>query len=285
MWLRFEPIHAVTYFAPEAREHFEAIGLRGFWRGYFAGRAAPLGTVDAAPVVASFFSFAPVMVARAVPDVWTRATTDAALQARQAGAVAALRPLWHDIPARDIEAAADFLEKACASLDCAGRVLAAANRALPRPDDPIAHIWQATTTLREHRGDGHVAALVNAGRDGCTTLVWRAALDLARDDLQPNRGWTDEEWESARQRLVDDGWLGRNGRPSSDGIEAWERIERATDLAAEAPWKRHPADPDMVSLLTRLALACQPTLRFPNPIGLPAVERPLESGVGTGSED
>ena len=43
MWTLFEPIHAVTYFAPEARAALEEAGLRGFWRGYFAGRAAPLG--------------------------------------------------------------------------------------------------------------------------------------------------------------------------------------------------------------------------------------------------
>ena len=43
MWTLFEPIHAVTYFAPEARGAYEEAGLRGFWRGYFAGRAAPLG--------------------------------------------------------------------------------------------------------------------------------------------------------------------------------------------------------------------------------------------------
>jgi helix-turn-helix protein len=40
MWTLFEPVHAVTYFAPEARSAFEQAGLRGFWRGYFAGRAA-----------------------------------------------------------------------------------------------------------------------------------------------------------------------------------------------------------------------------------------------------
>ena len=43
MWTLFEPIHAVTYFTAEARSAYEKAGLRGFWRGYFAGRAAPLG--------------------------------------------------------------------------------------------------------------------------------------------------------------------------------------------------------------------------------------------------
>ena len=54
MWTLFEPVHVVTYFSPEGRDAFEAAGLRGFWRGYFAGRAAPLGRTGAAPVVAIF---------------------------------------------------------------------------------------------------------------------------------------------------------------------------------------------------------------------------------------
>src|SRR5260370_40814312 len=70
MWTLFEPIHAVTYFAAEARSAFEQAGVRGFWRGYFAGRAAPLGTPGAAVVTASFFNFAPAFVARAIPAVW-----------------------------------------------------------------------------------------------------------------------------------------------------------------------------------------------------------------------
>jgi hypothetical protein len=48
MWTLFEPIHAVTYFTPEARSAYERAGLRGFWRGYFAGRAAPLGAAGPA---------------------------------------------------------------------------------------------------------------------------------------------------------------------------------------------------------------------------------------------
>src|SRR4051794_7523917 len=74
MWTRFEPLHAVTYFTPEARAAYEAVGLRGYWRGYFAGRFAPMGAVDATPVISSAFGFAPGMVTRAVPDVWSRAT-------------------------------------------------------------------------------------------------------------------------------------------------------------------------------------------------------------------
>src|ERR1044071_6963795 len=96
LWGLFEPLHSVTYFAPQCRSAFEEAGLRGFWRGYFAGRAAPLGPVGAAPVRAAFFSFAPSMVERAVPDVWSRATPEAVLAARLAGARAALASALED---------------------------------------------------------------------------------------------------------------------------------------------------------------------------------------------
>jgi hypothetical protein len=54
LWQVAEPYHALTYFAPEAHRAYEDAGLRGFWRGYFAGRAAPLGAVGAGVVTATF---------------------------------------------------------------------------------------------------------------------------------------------------------------------------------------------------------------------------------------
>src|SRR5215471_17300179 len=102
MWALYEPIHTVTYFSAQGRDALTAAGLRGFWRGYFAGRSAPLGAVPAAPVLASFFSFAPAMVTRALPEVWTLAAPDVVLTARSAGAVAALDVLLTGVPAADV---------------------------------------------------------------------------------------------------------------------------------------------------------------------------------------
>ena len=79
MWLVGEPLHAVTYFAAESFAAWEAAGLHGFWRGYFATRAAPFGAVGPEVVTASFFNFAPSMVERALPSVWTMATPEDAL--------------------------------------------------------------------------------------------------------------------------------------------------------------------------------------------------------------
>jgi hypothetical protein len=269
MWSLFEPIHGVVYFTPDPRPVFEAAGLRGFWRGYFAGRAAPLGAVDAAPVVAAFASFAPGMVARALPDVWQRASPEQALRAREAGSVEALRRLLPTgFPAGE---AAELLEVAVAAADCTGRVLGAANAALPRPDQPLARVWQAATTLREHRGDGHVAALVTYGLDGCAALAWRSGLDLSRDVLQPGRGWTDEEWSAARARLVERGWLDDAGAATAAGAQALRDIEAATDRAAEGPWRALGAERTarLDTLLTPLARACRASIPDANPIGLP----------------
>lgn len=132
VWRLAEPVHAVTYFAPEARAAYEEAGLRGYWRGYFAGRAAPLGPVGPEPVVAAFFGFAPAMVARALPGVWTLAPPERALEARRLGAGAALRRLLAGREA-EVAEAVDLLRPVTGGLGVAGRVLAAANLALPSP--------------------------------------------------------------------------------------------------------------------------------------------------------
>ena len=280
MWTLYEPVHAVTYFTPQARDAYEQAGLRGYWRGYFAGRAAPLGPVDAAPVTAAFFGFAPAMVARAIPDVWSRAEPARALRARVEGASAALRAILDGTSGAALEAAAAALEDVTAALDHSGRVLGAANAALPRPADPVGRLWQATTTLREHRGDGHVAALVAAGLDGCESLVLRSAVDLPRAALQPFRGWDDTAWSDARGRLTARGWLDPEGRLTPAGAAAHRDIEDATDRAAERPWLA--VDPARVrEVLLPLAVACHAVLPSTSPLGLPAPDTATPPGAGT----
>jgi len=288
MWTLFEPIHAVTYFAPEARGAFEEAGLRGFWRGYFAGRAAPLGPAGAAVVTASFFNFSPAFVARAIPAVWDLITPEDALRTRLAGVVAALRGL---LAGREAEAtlAADLLWRAIGELDFSGRVLAAANAALPSPDGEsssgessggkssggessgLARLWQAATLFREHRGDGHFAALAAADIDGCEAVALRCCMDLRREDLQPVRGWTDEEWDNALTRLAHRGLFGAGGRLTDAGQAAHDAVENATDRAAARPWARLGADmtAELAGVLTPLAKACATALPYPNPIGVP----------------
>lgn len=276
LWTLYEPLHAVVYFHPIALARLERAGLRGFWRGYFAQRAAPLGAVGEAPVRAAFFSFAPAMTARALPAVWALATPADALEARLDGAGATLRELLAGVPElaeRDVERIADDLWAIAANLPCDGRVLAAANVAQPRPDDALQRLWQATASLREHRGDGHVTALVTAGLTGVEALVLRAASDLDRDLLQKARGWTDAEWDVATTALLGRGLLEGPGEISARGRHTLDLVEGRTDILAWEGWTRAGGtEADARRLMHRLhrgALACRATMPQVNPIGLP----------------
>ena len=270
MWSMFEPVHDVTYFAPEALSGFTEAGLRGFWRGYFAGRAAPLAGARAAVVTASFFIFAPSFVARAVPGVWDLITPADAIAVREAGAAAALARL---LAGREAEAAkaADLLWRAVDELDFAGRVLSAANAELPVSGEPLTRLWQATTLLREHRGDSHFAALTAVGLDGCEALVLRCAkdTDISRDLIQPIRGWTDEQWDAAAARLAERGWTGEDATVTEAGRAAHDALEAATDEAAARPWNRMgPAGlAEVADALMPLARACATALPEVTPVG------------------
>jgi hypothetical protein len=145
-------------------------------------------------------------------------------------------------------------------------VLAAANMALAAPDEPYGRLWHAATVLREHRGDGHVAALVAAGVGGGESLVLRAGLDIPRQSLQPVRGWTDEQWEQARSRLVARGWLDGAGVITAEGKRRYQEIEDVTDAVAAQPWSG--LDAGSIALLEPLAAVCAAQMPSPNPIGL-----------------
>jgi len=277
MWRVLGPIHAVTYFAVESDEAFRACGLRGFWMGYFAGRSAPMGAVAPAVATATFYNFAPKMAARALPDAWGFASPAQVLEARLAGVDRAFdRIFGSDRHARSVAAAAVIARRAAENITVVGRPLAAGNAALPWPDDPVLALWQATTILREHRGDGHVAALVDAGLDGCQAHISFVATGaVPRSVLQPARGWSDEEWEEAERTLVARGWV-EEADPATltpAGAAARRQIEEATDRLSVEPWDRigDEATEELEALLTpmvvRIAdLGLIPTL---NPIGLP----------------
>jgi hypothetical protein len=278
MWTRFEPVHAVTYFADECIAEYKSAGLKGFWMGYFAGRGAPLGPVGPAVVDATFFSFNPDRVARALPDAWSFADPGRVLEARLAGVDRALsRILGADRAGVDIQRAAALARSAVEGLNVDGRPLAAANLALVWPADPLLALWHATTVLREHRGDGHVAALVAAGLDGRQALVSMAATGaVPRAMLQAARGWDDEAWEQSVAALVERGWLHDDGAPTASGAATRQDIEDLTDRLAAQPWERlgEEGSESLGAMLAALARAigAAGSVPVPNPIGLPPPE-------------
>ena len=273
LWRVLEPYHAVTYFAPDAHQAFKDAGLRGFWMGYFAGRAAPMGPVGPGVVTATFFGFRHDMVARALPDAWTFASVDEVLAARLGGADRALRSLLGNaVHAEAVTEAAQLATTAAEAGDRAGRPLFAANADLPWPAQAHLVLWHAGTLLREYRGDGHVAALTAAGLDGCESHVSMvAAGSLGRDVLQPNRGWSDDDWAAAADRLRSRGWLGDDGMLTEKGRAERAGIERRTDELALGPWLALGAAgaARLVELVEPLSRAIRDGGAFPvpNPIG------------------
>lgn len=234
-----EPFHTVAYVARQVRDEFQKLGITNQWSGYFGTRIAPLGAVPASVVEALFYHFHPRMIAREVMAVWDVAAPATVLTARLTGVDAALRKFVPDaVGSAEIAEAAKLARTASAGCVLAGRPLAAANAALPLPDEPHLALWQTLGTLREFRGDGHVAALLAAGLDAVETLVTATAAGIEeRASIQPRREWTDADWTAAQQRLTERGLLDSEGALTADGTALRRAVEDSTDRLALAPWQ------------------------------------------------
>lgn len=277
LWQRIETLHAVTYFAPESREAAKEAGLRGFWMGYFGFRAAPLGEASAGAVRASFANFALPMIQRSIPAAWDHVDPAHLIDVRAEAAATALRRLSPAMDDRTAAALARDLGPVIEVGDPLGRPLFAANASLEPRDDPVEQLWQHCTTLREHRGDGHVIALALEDIDGCEAHRLQAAHRSVPDEvLRDNRGFSHDEWDHAGQRLESRG-LVASGRLTDRGHELIDRIERLTDRLAGTPLDRVLDDEAQQQLIAGLDVLARPVARsgelpFPNPMGLPALD-------------
>jgi hypothetical protein len=234
-----EPICLVNFFSPEPNDSMAALGLRTYWDGYFAGRAAPLGRAPAEVVHAAFYNFAEGEVARHIPKVWSITTPEAAHAARAQGCAAALRRILGDLAAsRGLALAAELLAKASTSAPTEGRVMYAGLRSLPMPEEPVARLWHAANMLREHRGDGHIVALVSERIGGTESHV----LSALASGIYPAESFG-RIHHLPRARLAevmtglrDRGLLDASGRLTDAGRATKERIESLTDVLAQAPY-------------------------------------------------
>ena len=273
-WAALEPYHAMNYFAPEVRTASTAAGLKGYWMGYFASRSAALGPVPASVVTALFYNFHPRMVTRALPDAWRFSSPEQVLEARLQGVDLALRRLLGEQAASvEVAEAAELAREAAIVCPLEGRALFAAYHALPWPTQPHLVLWHAATLLREFRGDGHVATLLAEGIDGCEAhLLLVGAGNISRAMVQPDRGWSDEEWGAAQRRLVDRGLLDDSGQFTSAGKSLHQLIEDRTDQLALPPWQ-HLGEraARLIALMRPLStkIIDEGGVPVPNPIGAP----------------
>src|SRR4051794_17121999 len=253
-----EPIGVIPYSADEPNEAMFALGFTNYWDTYFAGRAAPLGsTVPAGVVHALFYNFAPGGVARHIPRVWSTTTPEAAIAARQEGCVNALRRILGDgVNSPDFERAGELLAAAAISAPLEGRPMYAALRTLPLPQEPVARLFHAASLLREHRGDGHICALMAEGIGGLEAHVL-LALDVGIP--APAFGRLHHLPSALRADLIDRmraGGLIRDEATSPPaGRQAKDRVEALTDDLAHVPYEALEPDEldELIAALEPLA--------------------------------
>jgi hypothetical protein len=264
MFELIEPIGVIPYSADEPNETMFALGFTNYWDTYFAGRAAPLGLVPAEVVDAVFYNFAPGEVARHIPKVWRTTTPELAIAARELGCVKALRRILGDhVDTPAFARTVELMLKAATSAPVEGRPMYAALRSLPIPDDVVARLFHAASMLREHRGDGHIAALMV---EGIGRLEAHVLLALGMDMPAEKFGrihhlpaaQIDAVKDGMRNRglIGDDGWLSEQGR----GVK--QRVESLTDHLAVQPYESlEPGELevliDALEPLAKLLLATQ----------------------------
>lgn len=284
LWHLLEPIHAVAYFSPEPLAAYAEAGAKGFWMGYVTSRAAPLGTVTADPVIALFANFHPRRIRRALPDAWRFTSPEAMLGARRSGSAAALRRLWSidgggpGVDDATLEELAEQLSGLGEGAPADGRGLFAANLSVGRTGDPVEDLWRAATLLREHRGDGHVAAYVTEGLTGIQANLLQVGVGrIPAETLRSARAWEPDEWQSEIHNLARWELLDESGQATMLGQDTLLRVEAATDRAAWGAFARKdPVDLDRLErVLGPLIDAIQRSgeVPFPNPMGLERLSR------------
>ncbi len=252
-----EPIGVIPYSAEEPNEAMFALGFTNYWDTYFAGRAAPLGRVPAEVVDALFYNFAPGEVARHIPKVWNTTTPEEAIAARQRGCAKALRRILADhVDTPEFVRATDLLLKAATSAPIEGRPMYAALRTIPIPDDVVMRLFHAASLLREHRGDGHIAALMVEGVGGLEAHVLLAlAMDMPAHKFGRIHHLPPAQLDAVIDGMRDRTLIGADGWLSESGRAVKQRVEALTDDLAAKPYEiLEPAELDeLVTTLEALA--------------------------------
>ncbi|MEV1053039.1 hypothetical protein [Streptomyces sp. NPDC049887] len=235
------PLHSTVYFSPDYAKELAGIGVEDTSAAYFAGRAAALGAVGPGTVAATFYNFSHELIARHLPAVWDIASPATVLDARMRAVDATLRRLLGDdtVTSPEMAEAARLALRATEACTRPARPLYAAHADLPVPEQPHLALWHAATLLREHRGDGHLAALLSAGLDPLEALVSHTATGKGMSPrwILASRGWRRTDWDAASDRLRERGLLDGDGELTEAGTALRAELEEHTDRLDLAPYE------------------------------------------------
>ncbi|GAA4673213.1 hypothetical protein GCM10023347_29080 [Streptomyces chumphonensis] len=235
------PLHSTVYFSPDTGEELAALGITDPRAVYFTTRAAAFGAVGPGVVAATFYSFDHALIARHLPAAWRTATPQQVLDARLRAADRTLRRLLGEeaVASAEMAEAAELALRATEACERGARPLYAAHADLPVPEEPHLALWHAATLLREHRGDGHLAALMGAGLTGLEAQVSHTATGKGMSPKWAlgTRGYTREDWTAAQERLRARGLLDADGELTEEGVALRRAIEEDTDRRDRAPYE------------------------------------------------
>ncbi|WP_369264237.1 hypothetical protein [Streptomyces sp. R35] len=235
------PLHSTHYFSPDLGRELASVGVEDSRAAYFAVRAAAMGAVGPGTVTATFYNFRHELVAKHLPEVWRTASPETVLAARARAVDATLRRLLGEdvIASKEVAEAAELALRAAEACGRTARPLYAAHADLPVPDAPHLALWHAATLLREHRGDGHLAVLLDAELDPVEALVSHTATGkgMAPKWALGTRGWSRADWEAAAGRLRERGLLDAEGELTEAGVALRNEIEARTDRLDRAPYE------------------------------------------------
>jgi hypothetical protein len=226
-----EPIATICFWSEPAYDAYAAQGL-DFLQGYVYGRGCVLGDAEPTVAAAAFGVFEPGLVAGLFASGREACSVADVRAAKESGATAALRECIGDPD--DLADVVAVLRRACDAADPTGRALHAGLTSLEWPADPVGQLWHACSILREHRGDGHLAALVAAGIDGVQanqlTELWVGWDPLA---YTGSRAWSPESMAAGTSSLESRG-LVADGALTDAGRALREDLETATDTSVRA---------------------------------------------------
>ena len=249
-----EPISAMCYFSPEVLEENGKLGLDA-WASYFMSRSAPMGAVSGDVVAATFYNFSPDIVR---PNIrWDLTSPEEVRASQLRGVGRTWARVFSDGGYPPMTRTLELLRQAVAACPPAGRPIAGAYAAQPWPDEEPLAVWHGSMVLREYRGDGHVAVLVQHGVGPVDAIVLHAAYVGGRTDfLKATRQWPDEALQEATTRLVERGFVTPDGGLTDAGGKFRGMLEHDTDKIAQAPFDALGEDKceELLSLLEPIAM-------------------------------
>lgn len=229
------------YWDPRAVEGCAALGLDFPGTYYITSRCAPLAPAGHQAVAAAYYSISPAFIELAMTLAEQSTTYDAITEVRNQAVVAGLREYVPEI-CDGLGELAEPLWAAADALPVSGRVLFAAHRQQPRPDDPLLSAWLAVNCIREWRGDTHFAILAAEEISGTQAgLLHNAMLNYPPDWIPRSRGSDDAALAEAMADLEARG-LATGGRVNAAGLALRGDIEARTDHIAERAWRNLGAE-------------------------------------------